>query len=171
MLLKWIGCILIVATTTGAGIFLSDRFSQRVNELRLSIDLVDRMKSHLQYRNTPTKQMIRELAEYPVFEKLQFLPKCRKRLESGERFPEAWRAAITETSARQHFTKEDKTVLLSLGDIIGSAQTGSQISSIELTKALLESNCREAVEEKQKQGKLYRNLGVLSGIAVSILIL
>lgn len=153
------------------GLVCSDRFQKRILELRQLIELVDKMKVHLQFRVTPTQQMIEELSESSSFQHLGFLKECARRLKEEKNFPEVWKQCFMEGQKFLHLEKQDIDAVLSIGSTLGSSEAGAQISSLELVEALLKSNLEEAAEEKKCKGKLYRNLGVLSGIAVSILIL
>ena len=171
MFLKLIGSLLFILMTSMIGLACADRFQKRIFELRQLIELVDKMKGHLRFRVTPTQQMIRELSESSSFQSLIFLNECAERLTEEKNFPEVWKQCFLQAKDSMHLERQDIDAVLSIGDTLGSSEAGAQISSLELVESLLKSNLEEAVEEKRCKGKLYRNLGVLSGIAVSILIL
>ena len=81
---------------------------------------------------------------------------------------EAWEQAvkISETN----LTKEDINVLLMLSKMLGQTDVEGQISQIEVTETFLEKQIAEAVEEKNKNEKLYRKLGTTIGLAIVIIL-
>lgn len=129
------------------------------------------MKGHLKFRITPTQQMIQELSESSSFHKLTFLPQCAEKLKKEKNFPVVWKSCVLQKKNSLHLEQQDIDPILSIGDTLGASEAEVQISSLDLIESLLRSNLKEAEEEKRSKGKLYRNLGLLSGIAVSILVL
>ena len=82
---------------------------------------------------------------------------------------EAWNTSLEE--AKTDLTKEDIETLKNLGKILGETDVEGQINQIELTETLLENQIKEALEEKLKNSKMYRTLGVTVGLAISIILI
>ena len=62
-------------------------------------------------------------------------------------------------------------LLKNLGKILGETDVEGQINQIELTETLLKNQIKEALEEKVKNSKMYRTLGVTVGLAISIILI
>ena len=82
---------------------------------------------------------------------------------------EAWENAVQKSDT--NLTKEDIQVLLMLSKMLGQTDVEGQISQIEVTETFLEKQIAEAVEEKNKNEKLYRKLGTTIGLAIVIILI
>lgn len=65
----------------------------------------------------------------------------------------------------------DKIALLSLGESLGMSDTLSQVKSISYTKEQLLMLQKLAHTDYEKFGKMYKSLGLLSGLAIVILLI
>lgn len=84
---------------------------------------------------------------------------------------DAWEKSLDETKEKTNFTDEDIIVLKTLGKMLGETDLQGQISQIELTQSLLNSQIKEAQEEKVKNSKMYKTLGITVGLAVGIILI
>ena len=80
----------------------------------------------------------------------------------------AWEDAIDETDC--NFSKEDKKVLKTLSKLLGQTDTEGQISQIQITQNFLDTQIKEALEEKKKNEKLYSKLGTTIGLVMVIIL-
>ena len=82
---------------------------------------------------------------------------------------EAWIKAIEES--KNNLTKEDKNTLKMLSKLLGQTDVNGQISQIEITENFLETQIKQAQEEKQKNEKLYIRLGTTIGLVIVIILI
>lgn len=80
----------------------------------------------------------------------------------------AWEQAIEES--QNNLTKEDKYVLKTLSKLLGQTDIEGQTSQIEITQKFLETQLKEAQEQKEKNEKLYSKLGTTIGLAIVIIL-
>ena len=80
---------------------------------------------------------------------------------------EAWRLAIDKNKESMPL---EESVVVSVGNL-GKSDIQNQESVLDLARENIEILEREARETAKIKGKLYRNMGVLSGAAVVILLL
>ncbi len=80
----------------------------------------------------------------------------------------AWEEAIDQSQTS--LSKEDKYVLKTLSKLLGQTDIEGQIAQIEITQKFLETQIKEAQEEKQKNEKLYSKLGTTIGLAIVIIL-
>ena len=66
--------------------------------------------------------------------------------------------------------KQDKNVLKSLSKLLGQTDIEGQTSQIEITQKFLETQIKQAEEEKRKNEKLYSKLGTTIGLAIVIIL-
>lgn len=89
------------------------------------------------------------------------------RLDAGT----AWKKAIEKNREQLPLDESDWEVLLDFGDNLGKFCSQNLESVLEMEKErimLLEKKARDTLDTK---GKLYRNLGAMSGVAVVILLI
>lgn len=83
----------------------------------------------------------------------------------------AWRIAIDKNKELLTLEASDWNVISEFGEMLGKSDRQNQESILELAKENLEKLETEARESVKTKGKLYRNMGVLSGAAVVILLI
>ena len=60
--------------------------------------------------------------------------------------------------------EEDKNVVKNLGKLLGKTDIEGQLSQIDLTLSFLDGQIEKAEKEKEKNEKLYKTLGVMTGL-------
>lgn len=80
---------------------------------------------------------------------------------------EAWEKAIKNSNTNMN--EEDIAILLNLEKMLGKTEIEGQISEIKLTKRFIEEQINKAEEEKRKNEKLYKSLGITIGLAIVII--
>lgn len=99
------------------------------------------------------------------------LASCAQEMESGSSFFESWQKALMLVPRSMGLSREDVRLLADFGQGLGTTDVEGQLAHCELYKTMFSSRLRQAREEKEKKVKLYRMLGLFSGVAVSLLIL
>lgn len=84
---------------------------------------------------------------------------------------EAWKIAIEKRGVMLPLDESDWQVLSDFGEMLGKSDRENQESVLDLEKENLELLEKKAEEAMNTKGKLYRNLGFLSGAAAVILLL
>jgi len=84
---------------------------------------------------------------------------------------EAWESALSQVSPKTCYTGLDLEVIKGLGVSLGESQKEGQLTQIELTLKRLEFALHEAQEDKSRNEKMWRYLGLLGGAALVILLL
>ena len=82
---------------------------------------------------------------------------------------EAWENALEEVS--NNLSKEDITVLKNLGKLLGETDVEGQINQIEVVNQFLNSQLENANEERRKNEKMYRTLGIVTGLTIAIILI
>lgn len=82
---------------------------------------------------------------------------------------EAWEKAINNNS--EYLKKQDIDSLKTLGKLLGKTDVEGQISQIKLVYEFLEKQISEAVEEKNKNEKMYQKLGAIVGLVTVIVLI
>jgi stage III sporulation protein AB len=82
----------------------------------------------------------------------------------------AWEKAIEENYQKLALNKEDKAILMNFGKMLGKSDLEGQINNIKLISSQLKLQELKAEEMRTKNEKMYRSLGVLSGMAIVIIL-
>ena len=146
---------------------MSKKLFKSVKAIEDSIALMGYISDRLKYLQPDMKSLIDDIAA-GSFSKLRYPQKCCELMESGLYFPASWRHALIE--ARGDLGEEEAAIIAPLANILGSADLESQISQLGYVQHALRERLASAVERQKKYTALYRNLGVLGGIAAVIML-
>ncbi len=168
MIFKLSGMIFIIMTTALGGISLSKSLSERVKRLELIVLMLDRMSTYIEFRSLHTGEILSELSSDKSFEQLKFLKTAAELYRNGESFQDAWIKAVENDV---YLKNEERAQLIEVGNSLGRSNTKGQLSMLSIHSRNIEHICRTASAESQNKGKLYRTLGVLTGVFISVMLI
>lgn len=172
MLIKTIGmgCILISGSTLGWHI---DRVKiRRIEDLRGLRKALHMLGAEVNYAVTPLPMAIEAIMSKnhgrinEIFIKLLSLIKEK----TGESMFILWEKAVKAQVPYLYLEEEDIKHLLSFGQVLGYLDKEMQKKNIEITLAYIESQINKLEKQQEKNGRLYRSLGVLGGCLLCILL-
>ena len=76
---------------------------------------------------------------------------------------------VTNITSISSLTEYDKSIFISTLRSLGKSDLDSQINIIENGKNILQNQIKEATEIKLKNSKLYKTVGVISGIMIVVI--
>ena len=172
-ILKIVGCILVIASSTGMGFFFSSEMRCRIEDLKELRKLIGLLKGDIRYANTPLPEAISVIARrykgsfYPFFEhvssKLQEL--------SGRTFSQLWKDAVEKEMTNTSLTKKDKNQLISFGENLGYLDKDMQMNTFELYLSQLEEEIADLSKTVKERAYLYNSLGIMAGVFISIVMI
>ncbi len=155
-------------------LLLGGSFSARLREqLKMLItvkQLFLRIDRELAVRRLPTGQLLRVLAESPDFSELSFLREISVRFDGKEPLEEVWAAAL-DRDRRVSALPEMAALLRECGGTLGGSDWETQTAALSLLSERLDGLIASARERAEKEGRMYRSLGLLSGLLLAILAL
>ena len=80
-----------------------------------------------------------------------------------------WENAVDASNTS--LTTEDKDIVKGLAKMLGRTDIDGQVSEIRLTSKFLEVQLKEAENQKNKNEKLYKTLGITIGLAIVIVLI
>lgn len=170
---KFIGCIFLILSSSGLGYIFGTRFSARVRELKLLKMSLQMLETEIVYSNTPlpdafeiTSQKSSAPIKY-IFKSVSL--KLKEKLYGT--VGEAFEISLNDLKDKMSISKEDIEILKTFGYSIGNSDTEGQIKSFKMIIKQLEAQEIKAEESRNKNEKMYKNLGFLAGLAISILLL
>lgn len=169
--MKVVGAVLIVASTTLWGFMKAQSYIARPKQLQQLKTALQLLQTEISYGVTPLPQAFAKLEsklEPPIAD---FFSQARNGLQSGLTAKQAWQKAIEETGEDTALEEKDQQVLEELGYNLGQSSSEDQLRYLELAQNNLDDLHKKASEKKENKVKLWRYLGVLSGLLVVVLIL
>ena len=145
---------------TAFGLYRSAELKRREKLLAEIIQLLENMAVQIRYRALPLGELFSELQGGI------FLQHVGANIIRPLNHREAWNAAVAEFPE----LVEERDILISIGNSLGSSDTAGQVAMLELNKELLTARLAEAAEAATKKGAMYRSVGVLSGLGLAIII-
>lgn len=169
--LKYILLFLIFISSSLIGKFLAQKYTYRFKELKELKSVLNIIKSKIKFTYEPIPEIFSEIID----NKSQYnnniinifkLAKEKLQYHTAEN---AWNEAVDETI--NNLNKEDRQALKNLSKSLGQTDIEGQISQIDITQNFIDIQLKNALEEKQKNGKLYYKLGTIIGIAITIILI
>jgi stage III sporulation protein AB len=172
-IMKIIGCILVIASSTGMGFFFSNEIRCRIDDLKELKKLIGLLRGDIRYANTPLPEAIssinrRHSGKFTIFfgnvsEKLHEL--------SGKTFSEVWKNAAEKELANTSLSKKDKLNLIQFGDNLGYLDKDMQMNTLDLYISQLEDEIRDLSKSVKEKAYLYNTLGIMAGIFIVIIMI
>ncbi len=171
MLIKFLGALALVGATSFIGFSLASDCSKRPRSLRELQSLLQMLENEISYLSNLLSEAFNRIYESTNSQTSILFREAAKNLSThGITADAAWEKAIEENYAKLSLNKEDKTVLISFGNMLGNSDLEGQINNIKLMSSQLKLQELKAEEMRTKNEKMYRSLGVLSGLAIVIIL-
>lgn len=166
-----IKCIILLLTffvTTFLGLALANRYKSRVKDLKDIRNVLNILGTKIEYTYEPLPQIFSEISNEFNGGIAELFKTANKKMEETSA-GEAWRFAIEHSNTNMN--NEDLNTLKKLENLLGKTNVEGQLSEIELMKKFIETQIKKAEKERSKNEKLYKNLGVIVGLAIVIILL
>lgn len=166
-IIKYFMLFLILIFSSLIGKFLAKRYVYRLQELEELKNSLNIFKSKIKFTYEPIPEIFKEISLNTSKNISNIFKEAVENMKT-ENANIAWKNAVDKSIT--NLKKEDKHILKTLSKLLGQTDTEGQISQIEITENFLETQIKEAQEEKQKNEKLYSRLGTTIGLAIVIIL-
>ena len=167
-ILKMILNMLIIVTSSALGTMVSQKYIKRVDELKAFKSGLNMLKTKIRYTYAPLVDIFTDISKSIKGNISALFQNACKQIEI-KGATEGFCDAIDMTSL--NVNKEDKQVMKNLSKLLGKTDAAGQINEIELVESFLETQIEKAEIERQKNSKLYKTLGIISGIGIVIILI
>ncbi|NLK20919.1 MAG: hypothetical protein GX308_02270 [Epulopiscium sp.] len=172
MIIKLIGSICLVSGTAFIGFFLDRLEVYRMMDLQAIKKALIFLRGEIDYMITPlplAMEQVSSLIDPRIGEIFAHTGESMKN-KIGCSAKKLWEDAIEFNINNTYLTKSDKNILLSLGDALGYLDKEMQKNNIELILLYLGDEMKKLEIHHQKNGRLYKSLGILGGLLIAILL-
>ena len=167
-IIKWVIYGMILVTSTGIGILYAQKYQKRVTELKDFKTALNMLKTKIRYTYAPLNDIFSDISK-SVNSKVSSIFENAIIHMDRKSATDSWNMAINETETS--LTKEDKEIICQFGKLLGKTDLDGQINEIDLSLNFLEAQIEKAEDEKQKNAKLYKSLGAITGIGIIIVLI
>ncbi len=169
MIFKITGIMLIIICCSLSGIKASDRLKKYSESCELLEETVNRIGIMIRYKSLNIYGIISELKKSESLSGLEFIKNLPDDYENfQENFSDLWCRAVNSDSG---IGDDEKKILTAFGETFGSGDIKGELSEIEMLIENLRIAGEKRRREYEKKGRLYRSVGILSGVMTGILIL
>ena len=165
--IKYFMLFLVLVACTLIGRFLSKKYVYRLIELEEMKNALNIFKTKIKFTYEPIPEIFQEMSENINKNISNIFIKAKNKMQNKSASI-AWEEALDESNT--NLTKEDIYVLKSLSKLLGQTDIEGQTSQIEITQKFLETQIKQAEEEKKKNEKLYLKLGTTIGLVIVIIL-
>ena len=166
-MLKYICIVMIVSASAMGGIYFSSALKNRVISLKQINYMLEEIYIMLRYRSATVYEIVETLCNDERFAGLDFLKELKFSAENS--FQESWCRAV-EKNIPSGLKKSDRELLLNIGKKLGTSDLEGQLGAVKLRQAETAAAVSSAEEEYSRKAKLYRTLGVLTGVFIAIML-
>ena len=159
--------VLEVSILAGIGFTISKIYENRVKELREFKNILNFMKKKIKFTYEPLLEIFTQIANDNNTNIEKIFGKMANQLQYGQT-QDVWNRCIQEADIS--INQEDKDILKKLGKLLGQTDVEGQVSEIEVTENFLDTQIEKAEEEKKKNQKMYKTLGVVVGLVFCIIL-
>ena len=173
IIIKVIGCILILTSSAGMGIYFSSELKNRIMDLRELKKIIFLLRGDIRYANTPLPEAVQALSYRHGGKYKTFLAVIADRLNElgGVSFCIIWKEAVVKELNNTSLSKKDLASLGQFGENLGYLDKDMQINTIDLYISQIEDEIKELSHNVKQKSYLYNSLGVLGGIFITIIML
>ena len=171
IVIKSLILFMIFGASTSIGILISSKYKNRVSDLREMKNALNMFETKMRYTYEPIPEIFRQISENFKNNTSNIANIFKMASENMKYKPagDAWNLALDVCSTNMN--KEDIKTLKSLNKLLGKTDVEGQLSEIELTTSFLDIQITQAIKEKEKNEKLYKTLGMITGIAIVIILI
>jgi stage III sporulation protein AB len=161
-LLKAVGALCLIFAGTAAGCLQSRKLRRRRDRLQAFLQFLAEAKTEISYTAAPVEEIVERHGK-----KLSFLQPYFQAVQEGQPFVQAWRKA----AANPALTPQERVLLRDFGEGFGATDVQGQLAHCSLYEELTRQELGEAQKTYQKDGRLYRMLGVCAGLIFALVLL
>lgn len=161
---------MIICACTAMGFTASSRLSLRIRSLSGILMALEITESEIFFKLSTIPQIMKAAANATgagVSEMFSELYE-KSNIINNKSFAEKWLSVLKNRQEQLGLSAGDVEILGEMPAFLGKYDAERQTSSLSYIRRRLEASLAEAEEEKKSKGKIYRALGVASGLIIAV---
>lgn len=171
--IKILGCVLILASSAGMGMYFSGELKGRIRDLKELRRIITLLRGDIRYANSPLPEAVQALSVRHDGRYKKFLQTAAERLNEyeGVTFNDIWKEAANKGLENTSLSKKDLMNLTQFGENMGYLDKEMQLNTIDLYLSQIEEEIKELSKNVREKTYMYNTLGILGGIFLTIIML
>lgn len=165
LLIKLIGCALLVGATTLFGFFKANSLYKRKIFINDFLVFLDSLATNIRYNSDELSVILSQSED--SFGKLIY----GSYTEQKGSFFEKWKKAVISVCDGSFLKHEDKQLFCSFGEKLGVTDVEGQLKHIELYKGLAKAHLDDCQKDITEKSRLYKTMGFFVGTAAALVII
>ena len=172
-MIKIIGAIMIIASTSFIGFLKALTYKNRLVELYEFQKGIELFETEVRFTKSPLSEAFNKIADNLSGEVSKIFKKFSISYISsdGQTASVIWNETILNNINNLNLTNDDLNIIRDFGVCLGTLDAEGQINSISSVVSRIESQIETVRGFCNKNAKLYQSLGVYSGILISVLLI
>lgn len=172
-IMKIVGCVLVIASSSGMGFFFSNELRCRIEDLRELRKLVSLLRGDIRYANTPLPEAISTITRRHSgsFDTFFHTVSSKLRELSGHTFAQIWKDAVQKELNKTSLSKKDKLHMIQFGESLGYLDKDMQMNTIDQFLSQLDEEIRDLTKTIKEKAYLCNTLGIMAGIFITIIMI
>ena len=170
--IKLLGSIVIIASSALIGLEYSRKYTERLNNLIYIQNCIQMLETEIVYSSNQLPDALENIY-VKGNKRVSFLFNDIKEYllnNKDKSLFESFEHNLAKSKNKLFLQNDDIEVILSLGRVLGTSDTLDQQKHFKTAIMNLEISQNDAKEIRDKNGKMYRSLGALFGIALAIIL-
>jgi stage III sporulation protein AB len=172
MILKIIGGLMVFAACSLIGIAAANKYSFRPKDIRRFRSSVQMLETEIIYGCTPLPQAFNNISAKVEGPLKKFYSMISEDLNVGNSYSldDSWSKGVDRLLHETRLKNIDRELISEFGRVLGSSDREDQKKHFELFYIQLKQHEEVAEEERSKNERMYKTLGILSGLVIFILL-
>lgn len=166
MLLKAVGCVLIIFSSAGIGIIHIKNLKNRVTALCEINEFINIIRIKINYELCDIPNILNLLSD-----KYFIAQYCYIHIKNGKSLKSAWYESVDKYAEKMHLKAEDISLLKDFCVCLGQTDIEGQVSNFNIYSKLIEKNSKEAKSELENRTKVIFSTSMFAGLLISILLI
>lgn len=146
----------------------ASRYVDRLKELVNIKSALNILENKIKFTQIPLEEIFKQIASSSFEKNIEEIFK-KLSLTQNSNIHKDWKNVINTSNT--NLNEEDKKILIDMGNILGSTDVEGQVSNIKITSSFIDRQIEKAEQEKEKNVKLFRTLGIVSGLTIMIILI
>lgn len=164
---KYILLLVIFALSTAIGLLIAKSYQNRVVELKEFKNILNIMKTKIKFTYEPLAEIFKQISKDNESEVEKIFGQMANQITYYQA-KDVWENCIQDADIS--IKQEDKDILKKLGKLLGQTDIEGQISEIEVIENFLDMQIENAEDERKKNQKMYKTLGIVAGLVFVIIL-
>lgn len=171
--MKIIGSVLVMIASSGIGFLYASEVKKRIHELEELRSLMKMILGDIRYTRATLYEAVKNAMRRHHGSFLEFLSKISESLSAspGITLEDIWKQAVMSGLRNVSLNTEDKQKLIRFGERICSVERETIMACFEQYIEELGTEIKEVHNTVASKVKLYRSMGVLTGIFIVVLLI